>query len=59
VCLNYLLTMSSYGDQVPTIYKEDIRRYEELTKKKLDGLLSSIVTVDDLLKRVDSENKTI
>jgi hypothetical protein len=47
-------TMSS---QVPAIYKEAIRRYEELTKKNLDDpALLKMTSVDDLMKEVDQQN---
>lgn len=42
--------MSSYGDQVPTIY-------EEITKKQLDDpALLKMTSVDDLLKEIDQQN---
>lgn len=55
-------TMLSSGDhilrdQIPTIYKEAIRRYEEITKKKLDDpAVLKLTSVDDLLEEVDQQN---
>lgn len=50
-------TMASHGNQVPQIYKEAIRRYEETTNKKLDEpSIVNIRTVHDLLAEVDRRN---
>lgn len=50
--------MGAPEDQVPSIYKDAIRRYEETTKKKLDDTeLLKITDVSGLLLHVESENK--
>lgn len=50
-------TMPSDGNQLPVIYKEAIRRYEETTNKKLDDpSMLSINTVDELLVEIDRCN---
>ena len=44
--------------QVPPIYQTAIRRFEEITKKKLDDPdLLKMRTVDDLLQQVESRNQ--
>lgn len=49
--------MSSHRDQIPTIYKEAIRRYEEITNKKLDeSSMLNIQSVDGLLAEIDRRN---
>src|SRR2546421_12157033 len=49
--------MLSQGNQIPAIYREAIRRYEEITKKKLDDpAFLRIKSVDDLLKEEDQQN---
>ncbi|KAI9763739.1 MAG: hypothetical protein M1840_009136 [Geoglossum simile] len=49
--------MSGRESQIPNIYKTAIRRFEEVTGKKLDDPdLLKIATVDDLKKEVDKRN---
>lgn len=58
LCDCFKSTMLSSGnhvprDQIPTIYKEAIRRYEEITQKKLDDpAVLKLTSVDDLLEEV-------
>jgi hypothetical protein len=45
-------------DQIPDIYKLAIKRYEEITKEKLDSLsIARLTTVDELTKAIDAENQ--
>lgn len=45
-------------DQIPPIYQTAIRRFEEITKKKLDDPdLLKMRTVNDLLQQVESRNQ--
>lgn len=49
--------MPSHGNQLPIIYKEAIRRYEETTNKKLDEpSMLNINTVNELLAEIDRRN---
>lgn len=49
--------MLSFRDQIPSIYKDAILRYEEITKKKLDvPAVLKMTSVEDLLKEVDRQN---
>lgn len=49
--------MPPHRDQLPFIYKEAIRRYEETTNKKLDEpSMLSINTVDELLAEINRRN---
>ena len=49
--------MPSHENQLPVIYKEAIRRYEETTNKKLDEpSMLNINTVNELLAEIDLRN---
>ncbi|KAH0543160.1 hypothetical protein FGG08_002505 [Glutinoglossum americanum] len=49
--------MSDQEPQIPTIYKAAIRRFEEITNKKLDDPdLLRIATVGDLIEEIDKRN---
>ncbi|PGG99276.1 hypothetical protein AJ79_08582 [Helicocarpus griseus UAMH5409] len=44
--------------QIPAIYREAVRKYEDITKKKLDDpALLKITSVEDLLNELDKENR--
>ncbi|KAF2794942.1 NACHT and TPR domain protein [Melanomma pulvis-pyrius CBS 109.77] len=45
-------------NQIPDIYKAAIRRYEEITKTKLDDpSIARLATLDDLTKAIEAKNK--
>jgi hypothetical protein len=49
----------SDSSQTTLIWKQAIKRYEEITKKQLDNTaLKNLKTVDDLLQQIDSENQS-
>lgn len=49
--------MSKRNDQVPEIYKEAIKKYEEITKKKLDDpALLKLTCVDDLINEIEQRD---
>ena len=50
--------MSNHESQVSPIYKEAIRRYEEITRRKLDDpSILKMRSVDDLLRVIDQRNE--
>lgn len=45
-------------DQIPDIYKAAIRRYQEITKEKLDDpSITRLTTLGDLTDAIDARNK--
>lgn len=49
--------MSKHEEQIPDIYRKALKRYEEVTKKKLDDpLVLKIKSIDDFLNGIDQLN---
>ncbi|KAK2736232.1 hypothetical protein FQN57_000830 [Myotisia sp. PD_48] len=49
--------MAGDRDQIPGIYKQAIRKFEEITKQNLDDpALLRLNTIDDLMKEIDYRN---
>lgn len=49
--------MSNEREQLPAIYKQAIKQYEQITKKKLDDPgLPKMTSVDSLVKEIEQQN---